>query len=308
MRMNVRALTIRGLVAGLLAAGLTATGVAAEPELVVAAKGKTEAVVIVSPEAGLPESKGPDGTAARGLDASGRRNHEWLAAADLVKYIGLMTGAKPRLVATREAIDAALKGKAPVLLVGAEALRAKPDLAQRIRAAAKPNPLLVADAIGLLREGNRVYLAGNNDESHYYAVAELLRRWGCRWYLPTDFGECIPEVATLTVGALDYAYGSPFEIRSYWISWNGDNTGRAEFQRRNMMTSGRRGFPQTGHALGQYTSDVPGPKARSTSPSPRRRPPRMSRGRSRTGSPRARASPSAWRTASTSRSIPRTWN
>ena len=199
--MNVTGLTIRFAVAGLLAAAVAATGVAAEPELVVAAKGKTEAVVIVSPQAGLPESKGPDGGAVRGLDASGTRNHEWLAAVDLVKYIDMMTGAKPRLVATREAIDAALKGKSPVLLVGAEALRVKPDLAQRIRSAAKPNPLLVADAIGLVRDGNRIYVAGNNDESHYFAVAELLWRWGCRWYLPTDFGECIPDVETLTVGA-----------------------------------------------------------------------------------------------------------
>lgn len=89
-----------------------------------------------------------------------------------------MTGAKQRLAATREEIDAVLKGQTPVILVGAKALRAKPDLAQRARVAAKPNPLLVADAIGLVREGNRLYVAGNNDESHYFAVAELLGRWG----------------------------------------------------------------------------------------------------------------------------------
>jgi hypothetical protein len=251
---------IRAVVAGVLTAGLAAVAAAAEPELVVAAHGKTEAVVVVSPEAGLPESKGTDGGAARGLEASGKRNNEWLAAADLVKYIEMMTGAKPRLAATRGEIDAALKGTAPVLLVGEEAVKAKPDLGRRIRAAAKPKPLLAADAIGLLREGNRIYAAGNNDEAHYFAAAELLARWGCRWYMPTDFGECIPEVQTLAVGTLEHVYGSPFEIRSYWISWNGDNTGRVEFQRRNMMASGRRGFPGTGHALGRYTGDAPGSK------------------------------------------------
>jgi hypothetical protein len=234
MHNNVTALTIGILAAGLLAAGMTTAGIPAEPELVVAAKGKTEAVVVVSPEAGLPESKDQDGGVVRGLDAGGKWNHQWLAAADLVKYIEMMTGAKPRLAATRAEIDAALKGKSPVILVGEEALRAKPDLAQRIRGAAKPNPLLAADAIGLVREGDRIYVAGNNDESHYFAAAELLGRWGCRWYLPTDVGECIPEVATLTIGALDHVYGSPFEIRTYWISWNGDNTGRLEFQRRNI--------------------------------------------------------------------------
>ena len=107
----------------------------------------------------------------------------------------------------------------------------------------------------LRREGNRVYLAGNNDLSHYFAVAELLRRWGCRWYMPTEFGECIPERRDLKIGDLDYAYSSPFEIRSYWISWLGDNSGAAEFRMRNMMT-GRRDMPPTGHALGKYTKGL----------------------------------------------------
>jgi len=207
--------------------------------LVIAAGGQTRTIIAVSPEAG---------------------NSEKLAAADLAKYIGLMTGATPNVANTREAIDAALKGTAPVLVTGQEALAAKPALADRIRAAAKKNPVLAADAIGLLREGNRVYIAGNNDEAHYFAVAELLWRWGCRWYIPTDFGECIPEYTTLSVGALDYTYGSPFEIRGYWISWVGDNAGKPEFQRRNMMINSRRGFPSTGHALGQYTNDAPGAK------------------------------------------------
>jgi len=105
------------------------------------------------------------------------------------------------------------------------------------------------------REGNRVYLAGNNQLSHYLAVAELLRQWGCRWYVPTEFGECIPEVKELTIAALDYAYSPPFEIRNYWISWVGDNSGAKEFQYRNMMT-GRSEMPSTGHALGEYTKGL----------------------------------------------------
>jgi len=248
-----------GLVAAALA--LSAAAGAVEPALVVAEKGATTAVVVVAPDAGLPETTAKDGTVTRGIDKNGTRNNEWLAASDLVKYIELMTGARPRLAATRAEIDAALKGKAPVFLVGEEALKAKPALAARIRAAAKKAPVLVADAIALLRDGNLVYLAGSNDEAHYFAVADLLWRWGCRWYIPTDFGECIPEMATLTVGDLDYAYGSPFEIRGYWISWVGDNAGRPEFQRRNMMATGRRGFPSTGHALGRYTGDAPGAKS-----------------------------------------------
>lgn len=254
------------MAAGLMLGSALATGRAAtagdpgKNELVVATRGKSAAVIVVSPEAGLPKTEGPDGLPVRGQDKNGTRNDEWRAATDLVKYMEMMTWVRPRLVSTREEIDAALKGSGPVILIGEEALKAKPDWAKRIQAAAKPDPILVSDAIGLLREGNRVYVAGNNDASHYFAVAELLWRWGCRWYLPTEFGECIPEEDSLRVGALDYTYGSPFEIRGYWISWLGDNTGRTEFQRRNMMVPGRRGFPSTGHALGRYTKDVPGSK------------------------------------------------
>jgi len=215
---------------------------AAEKELVIASEGKTDAVVVVSP------------------DVAGKNSDEWLAANDLVKYIEMMTKAKPKIAATREEIDAALKSSVPVLIVGQEAIKAKPAFAQKIKTTAKKDPVLAADAIGLLREGNKVYVAGNNDVSHYFAVIELLWRWGCRWYMPTEFGECIPEVKTLTIGDLDYTYGSPFEIRSYWISWLGDSTGKVEFQKRNMMVPDRRGFPPTGHALGQYTKDVPGSK------------------------------------------------
>src|SRR5438094_410320 len=82
----------------------------------------------------------------------------------------------------------------------------RPDLNDSLAKAAKPNPRLRADAVVLKRDKNRVYLAGTNDDSHYYAVAALLRMWGCRWFGPGEFGECVPRHATLAVGALDHAY------------------------------------------------------------------------------------------------------
>ncbi len=203
-------------------------------ELVIAANGRTSAIVAVSPEAGKLEAQ---------------------AAADLVKYIGMMSGAEPALANTADAIATALKGKQPLLIVGAEALKAQPRLRSRLQGVLKKNPYLRTDGIVVHRAANRVYVAGNNDLSHYFAAAELLRQWGCRWYLPTEFGECIPEEPSLKVGTLDHVYSSPFEIRSYWISWNGDNSGAEEFQRRNML-SGRGDMPPTGHALGKYTKGL----------------------------------------------------
>jgi len=214
-------------------------GKAGGNELAIVNNGRTAAVVVVSPDAGPLEKR---------------------AAEDLVRYIARISGAKPALANTAETVSAALAGNGPMLIVGQEAIRARPALRQKIAAVLKRNPKLRSDGIGIVRDGKRVYIAGNNDESHYYAVAELLGRWGCRWYLPTEFGECIPEDRTLKIGEIDYAYSSPFEIRSYWISWVGDTTGKAEFQLRNMMQANRAGMPSTGHALGAYTKDAPGSK------------------------------------------------
>lgn len=200
--------------------------------LVIADAGKSEAVVAVSPLAGEWEKR---------------------AAADLALYIERMTGAKPKLANTAEALAAALQSSQPLFVVGQAALAAEPSLKAALAKAAKPNPILRADATVLKRQGNRVYLAGTNDASHYYAVADLLQRWGCRWFMPGDFGECIPRHASLAVGDLDEAYGSPFEARRYWLSWLGDTAGKPEFMRRNFFSEVS---VPSGHCLAQYTKEL----------------------------------------------------
>jgi hypothetical protein len=201
-------------------------------ELVIAENGQTAAVVVVAPNAGKWEKQ---------------------AALDLAKYMQQMTGAKPALADDAEKIAAAMAGAGPLLIVGQQAIAAEPALQQMLAKAAKPNPTLKADAIAIKRNGNRVCIAGNNDGSHYYAVAELLRRWGCRWYMPGEIGECIPRHSRLTVKTTEYAYGPPFEVRHYWTSWNGDTTGADEFRYRNGMNDV---LVPNGHNLGGYTKDL----------------------------------------------------
>ncbi len=207
-------------------------GKATATDLVIADAGATQAIVVVAPDAGPWEQR---------------------AAADLAHFIERISGAAPRLASTAEAAVQALAGTGPVLLVGRAAVAHDGTLSAALAKVAKPNPVLRADAIALRRQGNRVLLAGTNDDSHYYAVAELLGRWGCRWYLPGELGECIPEHARLSVGELDYAYAPPFEVRRYWLSWNGDTTGKDEFMRRNFFNDAS---VPNGHALGGYTKDL----------------------------------------------------
>ncbi len=211
----------------LLIAACALLGIQNSPgkDLVIADQGATTAVIVVAPQAGEWEKR---------------------AASDLALYIERMSGAKPGTAA-------APAGDGPQLIVGQAALEAEPALRQALAKVAKKDPVLQADAIVLRRAGNRVYLAGTNDDSHYFAVAELLRRWGCRWYFPSEFGECIPAQSTLTIGKLDYAYAPPFEIRSYWVAWNGEQAGREEFKHRNFMN---RVNVNAGHAIGAYTKDL----------------------------------------------------
>ena len=201
-------------------------------DLVLADASGAKAVIVVSPMAGKWELQ---------------------AAADLAKYLEAMTGAKPTVADKPAAIVAALHAPSPALLIGSEALDAEPSLREALAQVSRKEPILRADAIIIRRKGNRVFIAGTNDEAHYYAVAHLLQLWGCRWYFPGEFGECIPHHAALKVGEIDFTYAPPFEVRNFWLAWNANNTGAPEFQRRNF---GNNLNVPNGHALAHYTKSL----------------------------------------------------
>lgn len=175
------------------------------------------------------------------------------AAEDLKDAIQKITGTSIPLVAEPGEVEALLGSTKPALIIGELAISLDPSLHTALQDVQKKSPVLRADAIVVRRVGNRVYMAGSNPECHAYAVSELLHRWGCRWYLPTTIGECIPESPDLRVASIDYAYAPPFEVRRYWLSWLGDNTGKPEFMRHNFFND--LSVP-SGHILGQYTKDL----------------------------------------------------
>ena len=218
------------LLLSLPAARAQTVGVSAANDLVIAQGGASTSSIVVAADAGKWEKA---------------------AADDLAKYIERMSGAKVPIASTPDTIATALKAATPVLIVGQEALKAEASLATALASVAKKQPTVRADAVVVRRAGNRIFIVGTNDEAHYFASALLLQEWGCRWYLPGEFGECIPAHAELKVGTLDHAYAPPFEVRHYWLSWNADGTGADEFKRRNFMNS--TAVTGMGHALGNYT-------------------------------------------------------
>lgn len=179
--------------------------------------------------------------------ASGTGQWEQQAARDLVTYIDRLSGSSALLNQEGEGFR---------IYVGRRALEEKPELKSMLEQVVKENPVVRADAIALLQDGRNLYLAGSNDDSHYYAAVELLRHWGCRWYFPTEFGECLPAPTELYLENYRHAYAPPFEVRTYWIAWNGDSTDYRTFARRNFYNLIRPGAGG-GHALGRYTKKLP---------------------------------------------------
>jgi len=82
----------------------------------------------------------------------------------------------------------------------------------------KPRPNTFDGEGFVLRTGSNILVvAGNNDgpyQGTLYAAYELLRRLGCRWYFPGDWGEIVPKKQTVTVGALDILSRPDFAQRS----------------------------------------------------------------------------------------------
>ncbi len=227
---------------------LLITPVQGEP-LTVARGGATSAVILVDAEA---QAESVTLTKAK-KEIPSKRYHEWKAANDLAIYIEKMAGARPQVVTDPAAIEAALKGDAPAFVVGELAARTQPALREILNKTVRAVKVFEADAIVLRREGSKVFLAGSNDKSHYFAVAKLLRDWGCRWYLPTEFGEVIPERPELTLDKLDFAYAPPFEVRGYWIGWNGSPEGKEDFTVRNFMNDNRLA---SAHGLKKYVKPL----------------------------------------------------
>lgn len=150
-------------------------------------------------------------------------------ALDLTHYLELMLNKK---VTVTQGLAASPDPDLEIV-IGSLALKSSPKLSLQLEAVTKKDPIVRSDAIVLNKDGRRIYLAGSNDDSHYFAVSAFLHQQGCRWYTPTTFGEFVPQRSQLNLDGLPMAYASPFEIRSYSISWHGDREDYENFAHRN---------------------------------------------------------------------------
>jgi hypothetical protein len=131
------------------------------------------------------------------------------AARDLQVYVEKITGAKLPIVGD----DKEPTGDA--VLVGRSAFTKPFDA----KIPSGLTPVRNEEGLLILCRGNRLLLAGNDEEIYrgtHYAVAELLRRFGVRWFMPTEYGEVVPKHATLEIPDMEIRQRPDFKMRNWW--------------------------------------------------------------------------------------------
>ncbi len=206
----------------LLGMGLTPGAMAGDVKLT--AKGKANCVV-VAPEGWAKDlelpGEPPHGSNLPALGPKPERvlklRHDMFRGAvkDLAHYLGRMSGTEIEIV---EGLPA--KDKRIPIYVGAEAEKVF-----------GPVGISKAGLFGFRVVANRkgIGLYGESRVGTSYAVYELLHRLGCRWFMPTELGEVVPELPDLTVPAMDEKIAPATEQRGMWH-------GGADFLRRNRMS------------------------------------------------------------------------
>lgn len=207
----------------LLSVVLVAGAVAAPVTLI--KDGKCDTAIYVAPEVMEAKEVGSSTPYAERAPAMFRMRARD-SVKDLALYLGKMTGAT---VPVHTRLPAADEQTIPIL-IGSYANNAfgpftmKTDFKQGMR--------LVVSSKG-------IGMQGETDEGVSYAVYELLDRLGCRWFIPGEMGEVIPNLKEVTLPEMDLKQAPGTVARNIWYA-------DADFKRRNRLG----GFPFTaGHAL-----------------------------------------------------------
>jgi hypothetical protein len=125
------------------------------------------------------------------------------SAKELQKYVRLMSGAEL-------AIESGEAPKGDAVLIGRHPLSMK-SVGKLLN-----DETLGYDGVIIRTVGNRLIVVGNKGDGQLYAVYELLRRLGCRFYLPWPDGEVIPAKKTIVVDSINYVHKPDFVRREFW--------------------------------------------------------------------------------------------
>jgi len=201
------------------------SGSAAAREVRLADKGEARCVIVVPAGAMAWEGDGRPvdhwgriaGLTATEAAAEQRRRLQRVSARDLAHYLGEMSGASIEVV---EGLPE--KERRVPIFIGTAAQKVFGPVGKSM--AGKFGFRVVANRKG-------VGLYGESEHGTSYAIYELLHRLGCRWYMPSELGECIPSLVRLEVPEMDESLAPATEWRRMER-----RTADVDFKRRNRMT------------------------------------------------------------------------
>jgi len=148
---------------------------------------------------------------------------------DLKKYLEKISGAKVEIVSGEHSIR---RGETPIFIG---------ELAEK-KFGPVGRTIPGEQAFRYVIDRSGIALYGESDLASSYAIYELLDRLGCRWYLPGDLGEVIPEAKSIRLEDANLALGPGTLTREIWYA---DDA----YRRRNRLG----GLPlATHHALEGY--------------------------------------------------------
>ncbi|MBM3473324.1 MAG: DUF4838 domain-containing protein [Armatimonadetes bacterium] len=150
------------------------------------------------------------------------------AVAELREYVRKMSGAELPV-----ATDAA-PPEGRLILVGPSRLTRDLEVPSGLT-----NPRREEGYVVLCR-GERLVLAGNDEGPYHgteYAVYDLLRRLGVRWFMPGEYGEIVPRQSTIVVPELEVREKPDFIMRNWWLHAKPELAGdEKQWKLRNRMS------------------------------------------------------------------------
>jgi len=165
----------------------------------------------------LVEGSQPRATVVLSAQASVTERH---AAAELIRYVQRISGAEwPRRTVGE-------KGAGPRIFVGLTSRWAEFGLAD-------PPPALHEEGFVLRTVGDDLLLSGRSERGLLFAVYHFLEQvLGCRWLVPGELGEVVPQRATISVPPLNVVENPAFDLR--WFGVSGQEEGQ-EWAVRNRL-------------------------------------------------------------------------
>ena len=214
-------------------------------DLKLADKGEARCVIVVAP--GTMAWQGDNrvidrwgrsaGCSSLEVEAEMRRRLQRDSVADLALYLGKMSGAKIEIVDGLPTGD-----KRIPIYIGAEGKKVFEPVGK-----SKTVPFCFRVVAG----NKGVGLYGESEYGTSYAIYEFLHRLGCRWYIPSEMGECVPNLPSMMIPETDESLVPTTEWRRME-----DRTADNDFRRRNRMGGGASGgnVVMAQHALEGYIS------------------------------------------------------